>query len=432
MLDPMDNKLKRSVEKVNIDWDKEEMWTAIEAELPGKKRGAIWLWLSLGLLLIVGSTALWYAHSKTKTDRESSPIMASVEDKTNTPKESVISKDYIEASNSTLTNESTLVAENKPIKNVALKTQQKSNESISNSLLPERYQSNTTRLKKITPINQNIEVADIAPRTVEQVNLLATLLFKGISPFDRIYEAKLVPYIAPKTKIHRPEMPLSFGLSIAGFVSKSDYHSTSIEYLSDSNIYQNLESLELNLDLTKSFTPKFSLTSGLSIGRDILKFEYTSVLKEQYNDYVPDAYVFQDENGEDQFISGTEVKTRSTTQSTLTFNQHWYASVPILLNWNQRIKKSSLTFSVGPSLRYDFHQNGRFAALDGSIQDIASDGYTSIFLSSRIQYIRPIKQNLALSAGVVFRQSIQEQQLYHNTSYDQQYLGLQVGIIWKI
>ncbi len=438
MLDPIDNKLRRSVEQVNIDWDKEEMWSAIEAELPSNKRGLIWLWFGIGLLFIIGSISIYMYYNAEKEETltphqalaDIDPSHQAISDITiSTPADiqkltpaKVLIKETITQYDQSLHLDNRILGDDNTLQNPSEST----NSDIQNTWLNKR--------KNTKSFGQQLEssMAKVDKRSTTQYTSLPLNRSFSLLNHDRPIYPLAVDITNKSIKVSKAKKDWSFELAFAALASNSSYESLNFEYLPSSNTYQNLESLELGFHLTRSLNQRFSLTSGLDIGRDILKFEYTSILQAQEEQEVPDAFVFEDENNEIQYLAGKELVTRTTTQSTLTFNQHWYASLPILLNWNQTLGKSRFIISAGPSLRYDFSQKGRFVDSNGSIDDVNSDFYSSVFMNTQVSYIRPFNDKIALTAGLVYRRSMTEQKLYHQSAYTQSFLGLQAGFSIKM
>ena len=465
MLDPINDKLKKSIEQQNISWDKEAMWLDIEPQLP-KKSNKKWLLLLLLLLLIGISAAgiLIYNNAKATINRGMAATELEQESSTSgtIAQADIVSTPTVDQSNNAINakyqNETapanTNVANNKINRNtetVVNKTIKKSTAYANNNT-----ENNTNNTYESTSVNANssdqvitykpmastIITSDKEPTKSISVGNEVLRTINDIKPLDKSINLltgnKFTLDLAADVRIPiktKKSLPGAMSLTAGAFVFNKKYNATS-ELSADLNAaYTPLESFNLSLAYHKRLSTKWSVISGLEVLYDVERFDYTASSSTSKNITVDTAFYFI-ENMEKVFVAGNRDEVTTDTKRVRSYNTRLSLGIPLYVSYDLFARRSSLSIVGGPVAHITALEQGYNVENTSSILAINTEAFdpSTIALSFDVSlaYTYKFNNRLKLAVSPSIRRQLNTNVDVSKVNYKRNFFGLKAGILWAI
>lgn len=457
MLDPINDKLKKSIEQHNISWDKEAMWLDIEPQLP-KKSNKRWL-LILLLFLILATVVGTYVYPKSKVKSEQPMATIDMESINSIGTNANKSENTSEPIISTI--EQIQLNKIEDTKNIAvLNTKKATSQSIkksNNRQKPEVTQKpNVIKNGAILANHAKMEQSDKSLVAIDKkptnahptINKEATLsknnrkvaALQGLKNSNNLLIDKntlqldLVPVIV-KTITPQKSLPSTLSLMAGAFVFDKKYTVTSELGKELNETYTPLEAINLSLAYNKLISDKWSIGSGLEVQYDVEKFDFTSIKSTIQTIAIDTAYFFVEDDAK-VFIAGNRDQVTTVSRNVISYNTRLTLGVPLYLSYQILSNKSSLSIMGGPIAHVIALEQGNNVESTSSIVDIDTKAFDFSTLTYSFDlslvYSYKLKNNLKLVVSPSLRRQINTSIDASNISFQRNFVGLKAGILWAI
>lgn len=476
MLDPINNKLKMSIEQKNIEWDKEAMWLDIESNLP-RKKNRIGFFLLLGLFILIVATYAGYRivsspELPTPTDRiniastnpakssksQSSDDLESSEKPAILPvQQSTKENKAIASTPLNTTRDLAIQNTNTPIPDQATPIQNKniahSKNNKDNTLDHISTSSIETFVQiQIPQINRNIDIPENSINNITQDvdskytsenitqvpdnprPLYATTYLNKLAPLVHYSTVPMVLDWKPSgiSPIKADSRTLSLISYIGAYAFQKSYLSNELTSGS-SSIYTPLESIQLGAGIKKELNDHWAVISGLELYYDTEKLDH--IFRQSYNQTatLDSAFFYLDSSNQPAYISGQIEKKITESQHIISYNTKLDLGIPLYMSYQF---SSNFSLFAGPSLRITAYEQGytllnenQYAAIEQSIFDTSSLNYSfDIGLSYHVN-LRP---NLRLHLRPTVKRQLNSYTDAASQQFKRHYYGANLGLEYRM
>lgn len=455
MLDPINNKLKMSIEQKNIEWDKEAMWLDIEKELPKKKR-RVGVFAILGLIVLVLGTSLSYYLITNKADENNkiniaqtdtfineTPLRSSKTE--NNTSENIITTQHAQYVDPFTEKASTSHPDNTSVINKELSVttsdtniarfNEKTNTYLNSPSIDHNYQNEEKS------INRYPQISDDLIQQITQNEKNSRTKYEDIALMQMPYNLNFTPNIPEidLTRAYRPiviqpsALPWTIMPYVGAYVFQKSYANSSEQSAGLSSAYSPLESIQLGISIKKHIQPKWAIISGLELLYDSEKLDFLTQKTYKNSANQDSAYYFVNQQNQEIYLSGEVEKRTTETQQILSYNTKLDIAVPLYLSFDITPKFS---IYAGQSIRITAFEQGytlldesQFASIESQFFDTKSLDY---YLDVGVNYSWNITSDIRFNARPTIRRQINTSVDAANYQFKRHYYGLNVGFEFKI
>lgn len=474
MLDPINNKLKMSIEEKNIEWDKEAMWLDIEPKLP-RKKNPVGFFLLIGLLILIVSTYAGYRmisesllpspsdHINIASTSPAKSSNSQISDDLESSKKSAIlpvqqSQKENKAIASTLLKTSKDLAiqnTNTPILDQAISIQNKNITHSENNNDNNVDHINTSSIEtfvqiQIPQINRNIDIPENSINNITQDvdskytsenitqvpdnprPLYATTYLNKLAPLVHYSTVPMVLDWKPSgiSPINADSRTLSLISYIGAYAFQKSYLNNELSSSSStSRAYTALESIQLGIGIKKELNNHWSIISGLELYYDTEKLDYTT--RQTYNQTVTQDSAFYYLNSSNQaiYLSGQVEKKITESQQIISYNTKLDLGIPLYMSYQVG---RNLSLFAGPNLRITAYEQGynllsesQYAAIEHRLFNTSSLNYSfDVGLSYHIN----INPNIRLHLRPTLKRQLNSYTDAASQQYQRHYYGGNLGL----
>ncbi|MEM1328759.1 MAG: hypothetical protein AAGI23_22575 [Bacteroidota bacterium] len=428
-----EKQFKQKLDHHDPQWDTEEMWGAIEVQLPEKKKRRLLLLLLFlfGFILAAGVVYQWQTSDDEDTKKEavayvqeesvnrdlSNEDFTLQEMKENTEIQNTHSVENNQKNEANVVTTASIEAPSSAIKSI-------SNTSLSK--LPKLALQAVEQPIKLTPNNISLSVSALTPLSTQKIDLLdnATPEITLTTSVIDMGSAKIS--IQPYIGVSLPNRQL---------VQKSG---GSEERLLNRQQYERpLESIEAGVLLNLALNEHFAFQFGIERQQLTERLIWEDATQRSFTIQSDSAYFYFDDQNQKQFVSGEFEAVETTTRLVRNYNRYTLYNLPMMLSYRNTAGKWGYSLHLGGTFNFHHAFEGRILENENVLtaQEVAdlnlyrsNLGWASQF-GLGIDYL--ISSNSQLSLQLSHRYFLNSF-TRDDVAYDQRYqlLGLQLG--WRI
>ena len=460
-----ENKLKAHLEQGRSEWDREALWSDIEAGLP-KKRRRVAIWFLFPLLLGL-TAALYFGYAdKSEKNFESVQQQAEVEVRNEI-------NETVSLHNSRQVNENEVLKSEAETSKISKKlilretkeniiapdtgneiTRQVSSENLDGALDGKTALDNQAPrfVAEELPVHTSTGNSIFSSETNKETELHSSTSIYVLNQIDRIYSYIKYSYdpvnitglkivfpepieVAEKTKA-RSFVSIGAGAALSGRTLQLIEPNAS-EYMQAREADEKvLESIRMHMGYGRFIGSQFSLTGLLDYEIINEQFDYSKSTTTEFSTWVPDAYSYTSLSGETMYQSGKVMGRETVNSRHKRFNGVHSLNMSVLLGYHLEARPFSVVLRTGPvfnlyrSFKGEVYNQNREVELYNNQNRAISSLFNA--WDTQLNLEKSLSPHWGISLGANFRKGIGDFSLNGLVSQKYNQWGLHTTVVYKL